>query len=427
MTGNSSEDGLLFVHAADLHLGSPFVGVSEVSEDIAALLQRATFTAFENVVDLCIERRADFLLVAGDVYDGCDRSLGAQLAFRNGLRKLAEAGTRSYVVHGNHDPLDGWASSLEWPEGVHVFRAQLESVTYARDGQDRAVIHGVSFPHVEVRENLATQFHAADSPLPQIGLLHCNVGANTGHEPYAPCTVEDLTAAGMDYWALGHVHTRAVLSAEKPTAIYPGNTQGRHVNEAGPRGCYVVHIDRDRHVQAEFAPVDAARWSCEAIDISPFETDEHLLSAIEDAVRAQPRASEGRPTLCTLALTGRGPLHAHLMHPNYVQDLLEEARRLGHVQDTLVWITRIEDRTRMPLDRQQRSQSEDIVGGLLRIIDDYRLHPEKLGEPPECLKPLLEHRACRWYVQAPSAQELLALLEDAEACCLDRLLKEDGA
>ena len=105
-----------FIHTADLHLDSPFSGLRQVDGEIASLLKDATFRAFDNVVELALKNEVDFLLVAGDVYDAADRSLRAQLKFADGLKKLANGGIRSFVCHGNHDPLDGWIASLQWPE-----------------------------------------------------------------------------------------------------------------------------------------------------------------------------------------------------------------------------------------------------------------------------------------------------------------------
>ncbi|MEJ2365418.1 MAG: DNA repair exonuclease [Deltaproteobacteria bacterium] len=123
-----------FIHTADLHLDSPFTGLRQVGDTVASLIKDATFRAFDNVVDLAIRRKVDFFLVAGDVYDASDRSLRAQLKFADGLRKLAQAGIRSFVCHGNHDPLDGWSASLRWPGGVHIFGPELESVPLALGG-----------------------------------------------------------------------------------------------------------------------------------------------------------------------------------------------------------------------------------------------------------------------------------------------------
>jgi DNA repair exonuclease SbcCD nuclease subunit len=137
-----------FVHASDLHLDSPFAGVTATAPEVAERLRTATFDAFDNIVRLCIERRVDFLLVAGDVYDGADRSLRAQLRFRDGLLRLAEQGIRAFVAHGNHDALEGWSSAIEWPEGVRVFGEELASVPVERDGAPIALVSGISYPEI---------------------------------------------------------------------------------------------------------------------------------------------------------------------------------------------------------------------------------------------------------------------------------------
>ena len=87
-----------------------------------------------------------------------------------------------------------------------------------------------------------------------IGLLHANVGGNTDHALYAPCSLEDLAQSGIDYWALGHVHTRQVLRERTPTVVYPGNPQGRHPNETGARGVYLVEVDDYRQRRPGFSP-----------------------------------------------------------------------------------------------------------------------------------------------------------------------------
>ena len=416
-----------FVHAADLHLDSPFVNLREADEDIADLLREATFKAFDNVVNVCLERAADFLLVAGDVYDGADRSLKAQLAFRAGLQRLSNAGIASYVVHGNHDPLDGWASSLKWPEKVHIFGGEdVESVPYRRDGQERAIIHGISFPRRDVEDNLARRFKAVRSSLPQIGLLHCNVGHNTAHEPYAPCSLDDLREAGLDYWALGHVHNRGILSRDNPGVVYAGNTQGRHVNECGQRGCFHIEVEERKEIRTEFIPVDAVRWTTADIHIGPLDTEESLLSVLEERLHEIHDVADGRPCVCTSLLHGRGVLHRTLQRPGYADDLLVRMREHGRGLIPLVWLNRIDVRTGGLVDVQSRRRSEDIVGDLLRLAHEYKENPGSLNDLRERLAELYEQRPCREYLQTLNNQEILSLLEDAESLCLDMLLKEDS-
>ena len=129
-----------FIHAADLHLDSPFTGIRAAApENVASALYSATFDSYRNIIDLCISEGVDALLVAGDIYDGADRSLRAQRAFIDGLRNLDAAGIRSFVCHGNHDPLDGWEARLSYPDGCHRFDPDFEAVPLFPDEPDRAL------------------------------------------------------------------------------------------------------------------------------------------------------------------------------------------------------------------------------------------------------------------------------------------------
>lgn len=414
-----------FVHAADLHLDSRFAGLGEVDADLAALLREATVRAFANLIDLCLARRVDFLLVAGDVYDGADRSLRAQLAFRDGLRKLGDAGIRAYVVHGNHDPLNGWSSSLEWPDNVHVFRgSEVETVAFAPDGVEVALIHGWSFPYRDVRENWACRFRRADSPAFQVGLLHCNVETNTGHEPYAPCALPDLVAADLDYWALGHVHAGRVLAEGRPTVAYAGNTQGRHVNEPGPRGCLLVRVDDAGRARVEAAPVDVARWAAREIDIGGLESEEALLDRLERGLAEARSEAGGRPTVCRLRVGGRGALHAALRRPGYLDDLSERLRQYGRQLDPPVWVETVAAKTRPPVDLDARRRAEDIVGDCLRLFEEYRQDPARRGGLTSHLADLYHDPRLRPFLSPPDDVDLLGLLDEAETLCLDHLLEE---
>jgi DNA repair exonuclease SbcCD nuclease subunit len=191
-----------FVHAGDLHLDSPFRGISARAPAVAGTIRSATFAAYESLVRLCLDESVLFLLIAGDVYDSADRSVRAQLAFRDGLKILAERGVQTFLVHGNHDPLDGWTSSVDWPEGVTVFGGEKVSTSIVTaGGAPAAAISGISYRRAVEHRNLASLFHAENTALFQIALMHANCGGNTRHEAYAPCRLSDLTGKGFDYRA----------------------------------------------------------------------------------------------------------------------------------------------------------------------------------------------------------------------------------
>ena len=189
-----------FLHAADLHLDTPFEGLGAAHPQVAAALRDASLQAWDRLVQEAVRRRVAFVLLAGDLYDGPERGLRAQLRFRRGLHRLAEAGVEVFVVHGNHDPLEeGWSALRDLPPGVHVFGpGDPEAVPVVRGGRRIALVHGVSYATRAERANLARRFVRAPGEGLQIGLLHAHVEGQAGHDPYAPCSLDDLRASGTN-------------------------------------------------------------------------------------------------------------------------------------------------------------------------------------------------------------------------------------
>ena len=186
--------------------------------------------------------------------------------FRRQMERLAERDISVYIVHGNHDPLNGWGSEFQLPPNVTTFTGKPNTEPVIRRGKEIARVTGISYARERVTENLAAAMKPdSDSPY-SVGLLHANVAGQTGHADYAPVTLDELTASGFDYWALGHVHTRSVLAADPATVVYPGNPQGRNPREPGPRGCLQVDVDRNGDAQPQFCrdqsrPLDSSRDS----------------------------------------------------------------------------------------------------------------------------------------------------------------------
>ncbi len=301
---------LKFVHASDLHLDSPLRGLPlpPGRPELEDRVRRATFHAFARIVDLCLRESVAFLLLGGDLFDQKDRSVRARLFLRRQLERLDAKGIRTFIVHGNHDPLSG-DRALELPASVKVFGAEHEEVV-VRDGERvRYRVQGISYPEERVTHDLS-RFFSRQGPELTIGLLHANVGGDAGHAPYAPCSTADLARAGIDYWALGHVHTRAEFELERGVAVYPGNPQGRHPNELGPRGCVLVRAS-EGGLSRTFVPVDGVRWHEVPVSIAGLTGLEQLVAAIEAAVEEACLPGFDAHAV-RVRLTGRGPLHREL-------------------------------------------------------------------------------------------------------------------
>ena len=416
-----------FVHAADLHLDSPFTGIRNTHPDVGEILRQATFAAYDNLIKLCIDRDVGALLVAGDVFDGADHSLVGQIKFVKGLERLHKHGIRTFICHGNHDPLDSWDAGLSTPGNVHRFGAKPACVPVYPDSATSPVVCGVSYPTREVRETLLGDFPSRDSTQFTIGLLHANVGANSAHASYAPCTLEELAAVGYDYWALGHVHTRDVKHPDNPWVVYSGNTQGRHPNETGARGVYVVDVDDEHHIEMEFVPVDSVRWEQRHLDIhditSPLDLEERLTQMV-DGLRLE---AEGRSLVYRIRLHGRGQLHTELAKSDSLDAMTTQLNDTWQGQRPFAWCSEIHDETRSEIDRAQLRKGTDFIGDFLKFTEAMSQERNLRDRLTEELAPLFENSGAKRHLDdiLRTEADAKALMEAAEDAALDLLVAED--
>jgi DNA repair exonuclease SbcCD nuclease subunit len=415
-----------FVHTADLHLDSPFSALGLQHPHLADIMRSATFEAFEKVIQLCLDEKVDFLLVAGDVYDGEDRSLRAQVRFRDGLRRLSSAGIRSFVVHGNHDPLNGWSSQLEWPEEVHLFRDHAEIAEIRRGDSLLATVEGISYPAKEEKRNLSRLFKGNRGTF-HIGLLHANLGSDTGHEPYAPCSLGDLMRAEIDYWALGHVHKLRIISDRHPWVCYPGNTQGRNIREGGQRGCILARVSEKGEIECDVRATDVVRWTTKELSITKMGTEEDLLKGIEQVCRETAHEASGRPVVLQLHLGGRGPLFGKLTTPHTLNDLTETSRDIGMAFTPFVWIEQIRSTVNPSIDLEMRREEGSFLGELLRYSKELAHDPDISKLLREELSPLFDDRRLGRFTDLPPKDTLVRLLNEAERLCAEKLSESDDS
>ncbi|MGH9171908.1 MAG: metallophosphoesterase family protein [Acidimicrobiales bacterium] len=377
MAEGRSTTGFCFVHAADLHLDTPFKGVGQTNASVAETLREASLLAFSDLVSLCIDRRAEFLLLSGDIYDGAERGIRAQLHFREGLLKLSRAGIATFVVHGNHDPLDGgWSAISEWPPLVSVFGSSaVEAVPVLRAGEQIAIVQGISYGRRDVTENLALRFERLDGPGLKIGVLHCNVtGVSVAHDNYSPCSLDDLQGIGLDYWALGHIHARVVMSGrpcgEEPWVVYPGNLQGRSTKESerGAKGAVVVSVEEGRVAAVEFVACDRVRFGEELLDGTAIASLEDLREELVEAGRLQLAGAEGRSVILRARLTGACPIH-HRLRPGVLQDVLTSLRDDFVASEPWLWWSALDDCTVPVLDLDEVRRGSDFAADLVTIAE----------------------------------------------------------
>ena len=368
-----------FVHAADLHLDTPFSGLARLGESLPARLRDASLTAFDNLVAATLESGADLLVLAGDLHDGPERGLRAQLRLRDGLKRLDDAGVQVAIVHGNHDPVaEGWSAIDAWPGNVTIFPPdEVAAVPLRRDGRELARIYGISYARRETRDNLARRFPAeSDAPF-AIGLLHANVGANAEHGAYAPCELADLRAADIDYWALGHIHAHAILAEGRPWAVYPGVLQGRSPkpSEQGAKGAVIVDVADSQVRAVTFRPLDVVRFETCTLDVAGLGD----LGALQDRLQAEAEAAVAaageRPLILRARLTGRGAVHGALRRAGGPEDLVA-ALQESEGGAARVWWDRIVDATGPALDLDAIRRRGDMSAELVARVAALQADPE---------------------------------------------------
>ena len=235
--------------------------------------------------------------------------------------------------------------------------------------------------------------------------------------------MDDLRATGIDYWALGHVHTRQVVNQRGPIVVYPGNPQGRHPLETGERGVYLVDVGADREVRLSFRDVSVVRWVQVAVSIDQMSADQELIDAIDSAVACAFEA-DGRDVVCRVAVSGRGPLYEATRKADF------SATLQGRINDDCAngspfgWCERVEVATKPAFDREEQRQAGDFVGDLLRLVDEIQADPAQLVSLRQELVSLYGHVRAKKYLgdKLPNEEELGALLTDAEARALELLL-----
>jgi exonuclease SbcD len=418
-----------FIHAADLHLDSPFKGLKETNSTVGNRLRRATFDAYTTLIDLCIERDVDCLVIAGDVFDAADKSLNGQLKFVDGLKRLEKHDIRVFICHGNHDPLDSWQAQLSLPKNVHRFTDKANYVREDAGGSNRYVVCGVSYPTQEVTDSLVGEFPKRDWSEFTIGLLHANVGGNSVHASYAPCTVEELTAVGYDYWALGHVHTRTILQDNTPWIGFPGNTQGRSRRETGARGVYVVDVGDDHRVNTEFVPVHAVRWEDRNVSIDGLETVSALDERLSMEVDAMRDAAGGCSVVYRIRLIGRGRVHRLLADPDSMQQLSDRQNEgVRGDREPFLWCTDIAKATASEIDLDGLRKGDDAVGDFLKLTKELGQESELAEQLAQELSPLFTSRIAKRHLQGlvTTPADTKALLKKAESTALDLLVTDDS-
>ena len=268
-----------FIHCADLHLDSPFKSKSHLAPSIFEDVQNSAYESFKKIVDTALKEEVDFVLIVGDLFDSENRTLRAEVFLKEQFMRLEKEQIFVYISHGNHDPLTEKITN-DWPDNVSVFSNRVETYQAITKDGETIFVHGFSYQNDTSYENKIDEYPSSQGKKGiHIGMLHGTYSKSSTKNRYTEFILEDLNQKLYHYWALGHIHERQELS-DMPPIYYPGNIQGRHFGEQGPKGCLLVEGDHLR-LNATFIPTQQIRF-----EEATIKTDKLTKQGIYEAIQS---------------------------------------------------------------------------------------------------------------------------------------------
>ncbi|MHB9101895.1 MAG: metallophosphoesterase family protein [Sulfuricella sp.] len=376
-----------FIHTADIHLDSPLSGLAAYKDAPADLLRTVTRDAFTRLVDEAIEEDVDFMVIAGDLYDGSWKDYNTGHFFCREMRRLNKAGIPVYLLLGNYDADSEMTKKLTLPPNVHQFETRKANTF--RIEELKVALHGRSYKEAATVENLAASYPAPVSGWLNIGVLHTALEGYAAHANYAPCSLAELGAKGYDYWALGHVHEHAILQQD-PWVVFPGNLQGRHIRETGARGAMLVTADESGIHSVERLLVDVLRWHVVDVDAGEVHTLEEVVRlvgrAFEQLVAETPDKIYLSVRVC---IKGRTAAHGELfgLESQLREEILGQAA--GQGIDRL-WVEKVRIETEPITDAAHIAARSDAIADLQGFLDAAPEDAALLESLMEDLRPLVD-------------------------------------
>lgn len=293
-----------FLHIADVHLDSPFLGLSFLPSELFCQIKNAIQLSFEKAVNFAIDNDVDLVLLAGDTFDSIHPTPQSKIFFANQIKRLVDRQIQVVMVLGNHDysQIDDLLLNESPYFKIIGSNEQIEQVDFMTKSQYKYRVVGFSYQHNHITEDIIAKYPPKSTSIYTIGLAHAGMKqSSVDQNNYAPFTLNEVKNLNYDYFALGHIHLRQVLSQE-PWIVYSGNLQGRHVNEKDAKGFYFGQVDeQSQNTQLQFIDVSPIVW--QTVDLTldePFKSTTKLCTKIQNLLAD----NNLRPTLFTVNIIG---------------------------------------------------------------------------------------------------------------------------
>lgn len=266
-----------FIHTADLHLDSPFKGLTDLPDRLLHTIHNSSFESFKKIIAEAITKEVDFILIVGDLFELNTRSIKAQSFLVEQFKRLEEHAIQVFITYGNHDYILDTKFYLQFPDNVYIFNETVETTYFTTKNHERVALTGFSYHSQHITQNMMNDFPNRSSEVDyHIGLYHGDQFNHSHH--YAPFKIGDIQGLHYHYFALGHIHKRHQLILDYP-AYYSGNIQGRHVNEPGDKGALCVEL-KGSNYKVDYLSTSVVNWHTLHVSVDTHDTIDSLVSKV---------------------------------------------------------------------------------------------------------------------------------------------------
>lgn len=261
------------LHMADVHFGRPVSGLSEKMRNIR---RQEVRSAFSDAVSFAREQNVDVVLIAGDLFDGAHIDKSTVDFIKGELEKIRHIPV--FVAPGNHDPYGSAYKMLVecGIENLTVFGAEAECKEFP---DKNFAVYGIGFANEVQEEPLINKLKVKDHNLINIAVVH---GEMASSGTYNPITESDIASSGMDYIALGHVHTYSGIQKAADTRYaYCGTLEGGGFDECGEKGVIWGTVSKDG-CNLEFRRMCRRCYRTVEIDVTDCGTFQEIIEKVKN-------------------------------------------------------------------------------------------------------------------------------------------------
>ena len=304
-------------------------------------------------------------------------------------------------------------SKSNFPDNVHVFQSEVEMKAMTTFSGVKVHIYGSSYGERHVFERKCSRMEKTGEADYHIGMLHGHCeNSPSAHQPYSPFTKEELLEKGFDYWALGHIHQQQILW-EDPHVVYPGNIQGRHKNEMGPKGFFAVRIS-DEGTKIESVETADIVWENTVLSVEGATQFNELYSMLRSNMDNYQRLGQG--VILSIQLNDGQQLSLETLEKIENGELIDVLQDEADFEESFVWVNELSIKRKDPSIGGFHANS--FLNELEKTVEGYGL--EQLSEG---MNDLYSHPYARRYLEMPDEDGHADILQKAERI-LTRLLQE---